>query len=121
MSSAVAPSGRTATNRLATSRRKQMAARKATRSSRGGARLLLGVAASASLAVGWLPTTAARAATPTTLTVGIDNVAPAGHNWEYTDFFPRDNVAVSSGDILHFPWNPAPDGSHTATLRPTCQ
>ena len=79
--------------------------------------------AGAALAMGMLPSAAARAATtPTTYTIGVDNVNPSGHNWEFQDFFPRDSVSIHSGDVLNFAWNPAsPDGFHTATLLPSGQ
>ena len=79
--------------------------------------------AGVALATGMLPSAAARAATtPTTYTIGVDNVNPSGHNWEFQDFFPRDSVNVHSGDVLNFAWNPAsPDGFHTAAVLPAGQ
>ena len=79
--------------------------------------------AGAALAMGMLPSAVARAATtPTTYTIGVDNVSPSGHNFEYTDFFPRDGVNIHTGDVLNFAWNPGSlDGFHTVTLLPTTQ
>ena len=52
-----------------------------------------------------------------TLTIGIDNAPPAGHNWSFHDYFPRSAVAVHNGDTLHFHLDTAaPDGAHTVTL-----
>ena len=54
---------------------------------------------------------------PATLTIGIDNTPPAGHNWEFLDYFPNGGVNVHNGDTLHFKFNTASlDGFHTATL-----
>jgi plastocyanin len=61
-------------------------------------------------------------AAPATYTVGVDNGAPPGHNWEYTDFFPANGVDVHNGDVLHFAFsNAAPDSLHTATVLPAGQ
>lgn len=60
---------------------------------------------------------ASAAAAPATLTIGVDNASPAGHNWEFLDYFPRSGVNVHNGDILHFKFNTGSvDGFHTATL-----
>lgn len=79
--------------------------------------------AGAALAMGMLPSAVARAATtPTTYTIGVDNASPSGHNFEYSDFFPRDSVNIHSGDVLNFAWNPgSADGFHTVTVLPTTQ
>src|ERR1700682_816098 len=37
------------------------------------------------------------AATPT-YTLGVDNATPAGHNFEYTDFFPN-TLTAHAGDV----------------------
>ncbi|GAC1543422.1 MAG: hypothetical protein NVS3B12_31900 [Acidimicrobiales bacterium] len=80
-------------------------------------------AVGAVLITGMFPAVSARAATtPTVYSIGVDNVPPAGHNFEYVDFFPRDGVSVHSGDVLNFAWNPgSPDGFHTVTLLPSGQ
>jgi plastocyanin len=52
-----------------------------------------------------------------TLTIGVDNATPSGHNWEFLDFFPRSGVSIHNNDILHFVFNTAsPDGFHNVTL-----
>ena len=52
-----------------------------------------------------------------TLTIGVDNAPPAGHNWEFLDFFPRSGVSVHNGDTLHFVFNTASlDGFHSVVL-----
>lgn len=61
--------------------------------------------------------TPAHAAAAVTLTVGVDNASPAGHNWEFSDFFPRAGINVHNGDTLHFVLNLASaDGLHNVTL-----
>jgi plastocyanin len=56
---------------------------------------------------------------PTTYQIGVDNAAPAGHNWLYVDYFPRGAVEVHQGDVLAFKWNTGSiDGFHTATFVP---
>ena len=52
-----------------------------------------------------------------TLTVGIDNAPPSGHNWSFHDYFPRSGVNVHNGDTLHFHLDTAAqDGAHTVTI-----
>jgi plastocyanin len=61
-----------------------------------------------------------------TYLIGVDGAGPAGHNFEYVDYFPRGQVGddgtpavVGNGAILHFKYNFATlDGLHTATLLP---
>jgi plastocyanin len=61
----------------------------------------------------------ATAAGPTTYQIGVDNAAPAGHDWLYVDFFPRTEVKVHRGDVLDLKWNTGSiDALHTATLVP---
>lgn len=57
----------------------------------------------------------ARAAAQT-IPIGVDHSTPAGHNFEYTDFFPRDGVTIHTGDVVDFGWASTPDGFHTATV-----
>ncbi len=57
--------------------------------------------------------------------IGVDNTVPAGHNWEYTDYFPRGlpvgtGVIAANNDCIDFKYT-APqanvdNGFHTATL-----
>ena len=55
----------------------------------------------------------------TTYQIGVDNAAPAGHDWLYMDFFPRSAVKVHQGDVLDLKWNTGSvDALHTATLVP---
>jgi plastocyanin len=71
----------------------------------------------------------ARATGPaTTYTVGVDGAGPAGHNFEYVDFFPRAGTIVHRGDVIDFKWSTGsldglhtttPDGLHTTTLVPS--
>jgi hypothetical protein len=82
-------------------------------------RLAVAASASSFIALSWMPVTTPAGAAPAPLSIGVDNVSPAGHNFEYTDFFPRDNVNVHSGDLVDFNWLPARDGFHTSTLLPT--
>lgn len=60
----------------------------------------------------------ARAAAPNVLTVGVDNASPAGHNFEYVDYFPRAAISVqNASDVVDFKWNSgAADGLHTVTF-----
>ncbi|HLZ27723.1 MAG TPA: hypothetical protein VKV73_10425 [Chloroflexota bacterium] len=63
--------------------------------------------------------TPAMARATTVYKIGVDNAGPAGHNFEYVDYFPRSGVKVHRGDVLDFNWNTASvDGAHTATLVP---
>src|SRR3954447_3470318 len=82
-------------------------------------RLRFGAISVAVLIVGILVPAMARPADaggPTPLVVGVDNAPPAGHDWTYRDFFPRDGITVHDGDVLDFKWNAAsPDGFHTTT------
>jgi plastocyanin len=77
-------------------------------------------AGAASIVVGlaWLlPAAIPANAAAVTLTIGIDNAPPAGHNWEFLDYFPNGGVNVHNGDTVHFKFNTASlDGFHTATL-----
>ncbi|GAC1315147.1 MAG: hypothetical protein NVSMB12_09840 [Acidimicrobiales bacterium] len=77
----------------------------------------------AALAMGMLPSTAARAAaTPTTYAIGVDNASPAGHNYGYDDFFPRSGVNIHTGDVLNYAWNSGSlDNFHTVSLLPAGQ
>jgi len=87
----------------------------------GSRQLAALLAATLAASVGLVAAVAAPAssATSTTYTVGVDNAAPPGHNWEYTDFFPSAGVTVHNGDVLHFAFsNFSPDSLHTATLLP---
>lgn len=59
------------------------------------------------------------AAAPRTIPIGVDHSTPAGHNFEYVDYFPRSGVTVHAGDVLDFAWSTDPDGLHTATLLKT--
>ena len=52
----------------------------------------------------------------TVLPIGVDHATPTGHNFEYTDFFPRGGLRVHQGDVVDFGWANTPDGLHTATL-----
>ena len=65
-------------------------------------------------AAGFLPARAAVA--PATLTIGIDNATPAGHNWEFLDYYPRGGVNIHNLSVIHFKLGTAPDAFHTATL-----
>jgi plastocyanin len=50
--------------------------------------------------------------------VTADWANPAGHNWEFTDFFPRSGTSVHQGDVVDFHVHDgaSPDVTHTATL-----
>src|SRR5580693_3877389 len=54
-----------------------------------------------------------------TIAIGIDHAPPAGHDFEYVDFFPRSGVKIHTGDVVDFGWGASPDGFHTATLLKT--
>jgi hypothetical protein len=41
------------------------------------------------------------------------------HDFECTDFFPRNGTVVHRGDVLDFAWATSPDGLHTATVLAT--
>jgi len=62
----------------------------------------------------------AQSAPPSVYSIGVDNMAPVGHNWEYTNFFPDTGIDVHNGDVLHFKWGLgiSLDAFHTATLLP---
>src|SRR5205085_7219949 len=60
-------------------------------------------------------TDVARAA-PLTVAIGVDHAPPAGHDFQYVDFFPRSGVKIHSGDVIDFGWAASPDGFHNATL-----
>jgi plastocyanin len=65
-------------------------------------------------AAGFLP---AHAQPPPLLTIGIDNATPAGHNFEFLDYYPRGGVNIHNGSVIDFKFNTgSPDGFHTATL-----
>src|SRR5262245_41226611 len=61
----------------------------------------------------------ALAAPQRTIPIGVDHSTPAGHNFEYVDYFPRSDVTVHRGDVLDFGWPATPDGLHTATVLKT--
>jgi plastocyanin len=63
-----------------------------------------------------LPPAVARATQPATVPIGVDHAPPPGHDFEYTDFFPRRGTVVHQGDVLDFAWASSPDGLHTATV-----
>jgi plastocyanin len=73
-----------------------------------------------SLGMGVPSAALAREQTQTTYKIAVDNpnkVGPAGHDFEYVDFFPRDNVRVHASDVLDFNWNTgAVDGAHTVSF-----
>src|SRR5438093_6385318 len=54
-----------------------------------------------------------------TKTIGVDYAAPAGHLFEYVDFFPRDAVTVHRGDTLDFAWALNASGFHNVVLLAT--
>lgn len=61
----------------------------------------------------------ATSAAPPPIQIGVDNAGPAGHNFEYVDFFPRSAAVIHNGDVVDFAWNPASlDGFHTVSLVP---
>jgi len=62
---------------------------------------------------------------PSTITIGVDNASPAGHNFQYVDFFPRglplgegvSPTVIQDGTTVDFAWNAASkDGFHTTTV-----
>ena len=61
----------------------------------------------------WVAPKASYAAS-TTYTVTVDWTAPAGHNFEYADFFPRTGINVLQGDVIDFKTSPgaSSDGLH---------
>ena len=91
-------------------------------------RLVLGVLAGTALGIAGLTAmVSAGATTPTTYTIGVDNLSPSGHDYEYVDFFPRGLPLTGEGQVsstvipddstVAFKWNSgSPDGFHTATL-----
>jgi len=82
-------------------------------------RRALGVLTAALLGIaqfGVGPPAAASAASPTVVPIGVDHAGPPNHNFEYVDFFPRNNVKVHRGDVLDFQWALVLDGAHTATV-----
>jgi plastocyanin len=85
----------------------------------------LGLAAIVGLAfTGAISVGATTTSTPAPIVIGVDNASPAGHNFEYTDFFPRglpigesgSATRIRDGNTVAFKWGTAPDGFHTATL-----
>lgn len=82
---------------------------------RGRVAVLASVALVGRLLVVPALTDVAHAATKT-LAIGVDHAPPAGHNFEYVDFFPRSGVKIRTGDVIDFGWAATPDGLHTATL-----
>jgi plastocyanin len=62
----------------------------------------------------------AQTAAPSTYSIGVDAMAPVGHNWEYTNFFPSAGISVHNGDVLDFKWGLgiSLDALHTATVLP---
>jgi plastocyanin len=72
---------------------------------------------------------ASASSSPRTYLIGVDAAGPAGHDFEYVDYFPRGQVGnkgqpavVGNGAILHFKYNLASlDGLHTATLLPASE
>ena len=67
----------------------------------------------------WVAPGASHAASPpTTYTVNVDWTAPAGHNFEYQDFFPRTGISVLQGDVIDFkiPAGASSDGLHIVGL-----
>ncbi len=67
--------------------------------------------------------------TSVTHVIGVDNQVPAGHNWTYTDYFPRglptgSGVVAHPGDCVEFRGANTPNvdnGFHTATLLMTTE
>ncbi len=55
-------------------------------------------------------------AAPAVHQISVDHTGPAGHNFEYKDFFPRAAAKVAQGDVVDFGWPQTKDGFHTATL-----
>jgi plastocyanin len=83
-----------------------------------GRRLWLVAAVAPMVVLATLATASSRVyAAAQTLTIGVDNAPPAGHNWEFLDFFPHSGVNVHNGDTLHFVFNTAsPDGFHSVVF-----
>ena len=71
--------------------------------------------------LGAVPVTALARA-PRVYKINVDNPNAAGvpnHDFEYVDYFPREDVRVSSSDVLDFNWNTgAVDGAHTVSFLP---
>lgn len=83
------------------------------RSKRG----LVAAAAAAALIGSVLAATgSAGAAGARTVGIGVDSASPAGHNFQYTDFFPRTGTTVHQGDVVDFAWSSAPDGFHNVAV-----
>jgi len=72
--------------------------------------------------LGALPTTALARATRV-YKINVDNPHATGvpnHNFEYVDYFPREDVRVHSSDVIDFNWNTgAVDGAHTVSFVPS--
>lgn len=79
-------------------------------------RLLPLLAATLAVVGASLPPATAGATPTVTVPIGVDHAPPRGHDFEYTDFFPRRGTAVHQGDMLDFAWASSPDGLHTATV-----
>ena len=77
----------------------------------------------------FMPAAAASVPCAVTHVIGVDNLSPAGHNYEYTDFFPRGlptgtGVEAGFGDCIDFKFAHQADadtGFHTATLLKTTE
>jgi plastocyanin len=65
----------------------------------------------------WVAPAASHAASPP-VTVSVDWNNPAGHNFEYQDFFPRTGINVLQGDVVDFkvPAGASSDGLHIVGL-----
>ncbi len=59
------------------------------------------------------------AAAPSVVSIGVDHAPPAGHDFEYVDFFPRSGVTVAPGDVVQFKWAASPDGFHNVAVLPS--
>ena len=56
-------------------------------------------------------------AAQTTYVIGVDAASPAGHNFGYTDMFPRTGVSVHNSDVIDLKWDTgSADGIHTGTV-----
>ena len=76
------------------------------------------LAAAVALA-GWLIAPVSATAAGSNYVIGVDNAAPAGHDWLYVDFFPNHGTNLHKGSVVDFKWNPGSiDGFHTTTLLP---
>jgi plastocyanin len=65
-------------------------------------------------------TTQAAPAGSAPVTIGVDNAAPPQKNWEYTHYFPENNVNVPQGGTVLFAWNHGSlNGLHSVTFVPT--